>query len=151
MSGQTNPQGWTEHEVLVYLLNVIDTTGVQLDYNNAPVPAGRNVNGCRQKINKTKVALKPEMDAIKAGVPLAGAADGTPTNTPTKKAATPRKRKAKVDEEGNETEVTPKKGRGRTKKKLPTPEIEEDMEGEGVKTEVKDEDDDDILKEADDI
>ena len=69
-----------------------------------------------------------------------------------KKAATPRKRKAKTDEDGGDAEVTPKKARSRPKKKKsPTPEIEEDLEDEHVKEEVQDDDDDDILKEAEDI
>ncbi|KAI4614109.1 hypothetical protein J4E80_006800 [Alternaria sp. BMP 0032] len=135
------------NDQLVYLFTVIEANNVTFDFNIAPVPAGRNVNGCKQKIWKTKNALKPEMDAIKAGVALAGPAEGTPT----KKAATPRKRKVKADEDGDDAEVTPKKGRGRPKKKVPVPEAEEEMEDEGVKDEVKDEDDDDILKEADDI
>jgi hypothetical protein len=128
----------TNSEQLVYLLNVIEAGNVQLDYNVsipvytmkpsllllaralliditqiAPVPAGRNVNGCRQKINKTKLALKPEIDALKAGSPIAAAVTTPAGGTPTKKAATPRKRKPKTDDEGNTGEVTPKKGRGR--------------------------------------
>ena len=53
---------------------------------------------------------------MEAGVPVS---EVTP-----KKTATPRKRKAKTDEEGGDAEVTPKKGRGRPKKKKsPTPEV----------------------------
>ncbi|CAN9200955.1 unnamed protein product [Alternaria alternata] len=149
MSGQGNAQTWTEHEVLVYLLNVIEAGNVQLDYNIAPVPAGRNVNGCRQKINKTKLALKPEIDALKAGSPIAAAVTTPAGGTPTKKAATPRKRKPKTDDEGNTGEVTPKKGRGRPKKnKEPTPEAEEDQEDLGIKSEFGEDEVDDILKEA---
>jgi len=81
---------------------------------------------------------------MEAGVPV--------SEVTLKKAATPRKRKAKTDEDGGDAEVTPKKGRGYPKKKKePTPEVEEDLEDEAVKDEVKDDDDDDILKEADDI
>ncbi|CAN9312864.1 unnamed protein product [Alternaria alternata] len=149
MSGQGNAQSWTEHEVLVYLLSVIEAGNVQLDYNIAPVPAGRNVNGCRQKINKTKLALKPEIDALKAGSPIAAAVTTPAGGTPTKKAATPRKRKPKTDNEGNTGEVTPKKGRGRPKKnKEPTPEAEEDQEDLGIKPEFGEDEVDDILKEA---
>ncbi|CAN9467830.1 hypothetical protein J4E82_010733 [Alternaria postmessia] len=149
MSGQGNAQSWTEHEVLVYLLSVIEAGNVQLDYNNAPVPAGRNVNGCRQKINKTKLALKPEIDALKAGSPIAAAVTTPAGGTPTKKAATPLKRKPKTDDEGNTGEVTPKKGRGRPKKnKEPTPEAEEDQEDLGIKSEFGEDEVDDILKEA---
>ncbi|KAH6840477.1 hypothetical protein B0T12DRAFT_400077 [Alternaria alternata] len=149
MSGQGNAQSWTEHEVLVYLLNVIEAGNVQLDYNIAPVPAGRNVNGCRQKINKTKLALKPEIDALKAGSPIAAAVTTPAGGTPTKKAATPRKRKPKTDDEGNTGEVTPKKGRGRPKKnKEPTPGAEEDQEDLGIKSEFGEDEEDDILKEA---
>ncbi|RYN19780.1 hypothetical protein AA0112_g10985 [Alternaria arborescens] len=149
MSSQGNAQSWTEHEVLVYLLSVIEAGNVQLDYNNAPVPAGRNVNGCRQKMNKTKLALKPEIDALKAGSPIAAAVTTPAGGTPTKKAATPRKRKPKTDDEGNTGEVTPKKGRGRPKKnKEPTPEAEEDQEDLGIKSEFGEDEVDDILKEA---
>ncbi|RYN75598.1 hypothetical protein AA0117_g6297 [Alternaria alternata] len=149
MSGQGNAQSWTEHEVLVYLLSVIEAGNVQLDYNNAPVPAGRNVNGCRQKINNTKLALKPEIDALKAGSPIAAAVTTPAGGTPTKKAATPLKRKPKTDDEGNTGEVTPKKGRGRPKKnKEPTPEAEEDQEDLGIKSEFGEDEVDDILKEA---
>jgi hypothetical protein len=115
----------------------------------APVPAGRNVNGCRQKMNKTKLALKPEIDALKAGSPIAAAVTTPAGGTPTKKAATPRKRKPKIDDEGNTGEVTPKKGRGRPKKnKEPTPEAEEDQEDLGIKPEFGEDEVDDILKEA---
>ena len=164
----------TNSEQLVYLLSVIEAGNVQLDYNvsipvftmkpgvlllgralliditqNAPVPAGRNVNGCRQKINKTKLALKPEIDALKAGSPIAAAVTTPAGGTPTKKAATPLKRKPKTDDEGNTGEVTPKKGRGRPKKnKEPTPEAEEDQEDLGIKPEFGEDEVDDILKEA---
>ncbi|RYO48876.1 hypothetical protein AA0113_g9916 [Alternaria arborescens] len=149
MSSQGNAQSWTEHEVLVYLLSVIEAGNVQLDYNNAPVPAGRNVNGCRQKMNKTKLALKPEIDALKAGSPIAAVVTTPAGGTPTKKAATPRKRKPKTDNEGNTGEVTPKKGRGRPKKnKEPAPEAEEDQEDLGIKPEFGEDEVDDILKEA---
>jgi hypothetical protein len=156
----------TNSDQLVYLLSAMDSGNLQLDFNvsaqprppiceivfinvqqAAPVPAGRNVNGCRQKINKIKAALKPELDALKAGTPIAGPVD----TTPTKKAATPRKCKTKADDEGNEAEITPKKGRGRPKKTVPSPEVEQEQEDLGVKTEVKDEDEDDILKEAEQI
>ncbi|CAN9210095.1 unnamed protein product [Alternaria alternata] len=147
MSSQGNAQ--TNSGQLVYLLSVIEAGNVQLDYNIAPVPAGRNVNGCRQKINKTKLALKPEIDALKAGSPIAAAVTTPAGGTPTKKAATPRKRKPKTDNEGNTGEVTPKKGRGRPKKnKEPTPEAEEDQEDLGIKPEFGEDEVDDILKEA---
>lgn len=112
---------------------------------SAPVPAGRNVSGCTQKIRKVKNALKAEIDALKAGIPITAATEGALS----KKPATPRKRKPKADDEGNDAEITPKKGRGRPKKKAATPEIEEDQEDLGIKSEFHGEDEeDDILKEA---
>ena len=98
----------------------------------APVPSGRNVSGCRQKINKVKVALKPELDALKAGEAIASPAPASPTKKPT----TPRKRKTKTDEDGATSEATPKKARGRPKKKAMTP--EEDPENIVVKGECED-------------
>ncbi|KAL1794387.1 hypothetical protein ACET3X_007808 [Alternaria dauci] len=146
-------QGWTEREFLVYLLSALDSANIQIDYNSAPVPAGRNANGCRQKINKTKLALKPEIDALKAGLPIAAAFTSPVDGSPTKKAVTPRKRKPKADDEGNTGEVTPKKARGRPKKnKEPAPKTEEDQQELGVKTEVNSEDKEyDTLKEAESI
>jgi hypothetical protein len=38
---------------------------------NAPIPAGRNANGCSQKINKMKTTLRADIDALKAGEPIA--------------------------------------------------------------------------------
>ena len=95
----------------------------------APVPVGRNVNGCRQKINKLKAALKPEMDALKNGETLPAPAGGSMP----KKTATPKKRKGKTDDEGNgDVEASPaKKGRGRPKKKAAEPEVEQDEEVHG--------------------
>ncbi|KAH8634346.1 hypothetical protein IG631_09746 [Alternaria alternata] len=167
MSGQGNAQSWTEHEVVRSLPSTYETAKLTVDSSStssassrlamcnstttqiAPVPAGRNVNGCRQKINKTKLALKPEIDALKAGSPIAAAVTTPAGGTPTKKAATPRKRKPQTDNEGNTGEVTPKKGRGRPKKnKEPTPEAEEDQEDLGIKPEFGEDEVDDILKEA---
>ncbi|KAB2104279.1 hypothetical protein AG0111_0g7840 [Alternaria gaisen] len=115
-------QGWTEHEVLVYLLSAMESANMQIDFNSAPVPAGRN-----------------------AGIPITAATEGALS----KKPATPRKRKPKADDEDNDAEITPKKGRGRPKKKAATPEIGEDQEDLGIKSEFHGEDEeDDILKEA---
>jgi hypothetical protein len=105
-------------------------------------PPGRNASGFKQKLNALKNSLKPEWEAMEAGVPIS-------LNIP-KKAATPRKRKAKTDDEGNTGEITPKKGRGRPKKKSPTPEVENDQDDLDIKSEIKGEDEDeyDILEEA---
>lgn len=73
------------------------------------MPIGRNASGIRQKINKLKNAMRPEIDALKAGEPLAASRDGTP-----KKSATGRKRKA---EDAGNADGTPKKRGGRKKKK----------------------------------
>lgn len=68
----------------------------------------------------------------------APAPEGTPKKTP----ATPRKRKAKTDDEGNASESTPKKGRGRPKKKAAASEPEKGEENLGVKDEPKEDIDD---------
>ncbi|KAI4607591.1 hypothetical protein J4E83_009488 [Alternaria metachromatica] len=136
--------GWSDRDLLSSLLYLVNKNGSVFNYNEGCYPAGRNASGFKQKINALKNVLKPEWEAMEAGVPVS---EVTP-----KKAATPRKRKAKTDEDADDAEVTPKKGRGRPKKKKePTPEVEEDLEDETVKEEVKDDDDDDILKEAEDI
>ncbi|KAL6710573.1 hypothetical protein ACN47E_008621 [Coniothyrium glycines] len=100
-------QGWSDHELLVYLISAMEHSNWAPDFNNAPIPVGRNANGIRQKLTKVKHSLRPELDALKAGQPLAVTSEATP-----KKTATPRKRKVK--DEG-ETEATPTK-RGRKKK-----------------------------------
>ncbi|KAF2853945.1 hypothetical protein T440DRAFT_496772 [Plenodomus tracheiphilus IPT5] len=118
--------GWTEHEVLVYVLSGMEHSHFKIDYNNAPIPAGRNANGIRQKINKMLIALKPELDALKAGQPLP-TTEATPKKTPT-----PRKRKGKGDDAGD-GDGSPKK-RGRPKKSV-TPKDEVDEEDIPVKKE----------------
>lgn len=114
----------TDSAQLVFLLGAIKHHGFQIDYNVSqdltyviqnltfsqavPVPAGRNANGIRQKINRMLNAFKPELDALKAGEPLP-ATEGTP-----KKTSTVRKRKDKSEDTGD-ADGSPKK-RGRPKK-----------------------------------
>ncbi|KAF2123402.1 hypothetical protein P153DRAFT_371720 [Dothidotthia symphoricarpi CBS 119687] len=170
-------QGWNDKELvlihqlhtthphtnspqLVCLLNVIEHSGVALDfkvhlsrspnrrihtltrYQGAPYPPGRTASGFSQKIQALQKTLKPEFDAMKAGVPFEGAA--TAASTP-KKNATPRKRKAKADE-GGDAEGTPAKKRGRAKKADLVVESELEVEMD-IKPEVVDEDgvDDEIF------
>lgn len=102
---------------------------------NAPVPPGRNVSACLQKINKMKNALRAEIDALKTGEPL-------PTSTAE---ATPRKRKAKAkgeDANGDAADGSPKKrGRGRlSKKKEAEAKAEAEEREERIKSEMMDED-----------
>jgi hypothetical protein len=85
-----------------------------------------------QKINKLKIALRAEIDAIKAGVALEGPVDAT-----SKKTATPRKRKGAAAEDDGDG--TPKK-RGRAKK-IAAPEVV-------IKDEVKGEQDEDVKDEV---
>ncbi|KAH7390590.1 hypothetical protein BKA66DRAFT_568530 [Pyrenochaeta sp. MPI-SDFR-AT-0127] len=103
--------GWTEHEVLVYLLSAIEHSNLKIDFAAAPVPFGRNANGCSQKFHRIKHALRSEIDALKSGEPFASSAEGTP-----KKTATPRKRKLKGENELNENADGSPKKRGRPKK-----------------------------------
>ncbi|KAH8727967.1 hypothetical protein GQ44DRAFT_770026 [Phaeosphaeriaceae sp. PMI808] len=98
--------GWNEHEVLVYLLSAIEYSNAKIDYANAPAPAGRNPNGCSQKMNKIKIALRAEIDAIKNG----GAAEPQTKDTP-KKAAGRKRKSAAVEDD---SDISPKK-RERTK------------------------------------
>ncbi|KAG9186093.1 hypothetical protein G6011_02649 [Alternaria panax] len=141
---KTPKSGWSDRELLVSVLYLINKTGSVFNYNDGCYPPGRNANGFKQKLNALKNSLRPEWEAMEAGVPIS-------LDLPPKKPATPRKRKAKTDDAGDAGEVTPKKGRGRPKKKEPTPEVEDDHENIEVKAEKKDEDEDDILKEADAI
>jgi hypothetical protein len=65
----------------------------------APAPADRNADGCRQKMNKIKIALRAEIDAIKNRESNEASADITP------KKAAGRKRKATPTD--NDGELTP--------------------------------------------
>ncbi|KAH9861586.1 hypothetical protein J1614_011336 [Plenodomus biglobosus] len=120
--------GWTEHEFLVYVLSAMEHSQLKIDYNSAPIPVGRNANGIRQKFNKMLIALKPEMDALKAGEPLPNT-ESTPKKTPTS-----RKRKTKSGDAGD-GDGSPKK-RGHPKKSA-TPEAA--FNDEHVKYEVQNE------------
>jgi hypothetical protein len=105
---------------------------------NAPAPAGRNANGCAQKMFKTKNALRAEIDAIKNGDPIEASA---PAESTPKKAAstskTPRKHKGKADGEGD-ANATPSK-RVRKQKGTAAEKIEDDDEPI-IKPEIEDED-----------
>jgi hypothetical protein len=92
---------------------------------NAPAPAGRNTNGCAQKMIKIKNALRAEIDAVKKGesTAIAGGSDATPKKTGG------RKRKTAIDDD---REDTPKK-RGRAKKNA-VPDVEMEVK---VKNEPK--------------
>jgi hypothetical protein len=91
---------------------------ILIPFQNAPCPAGRNANGCAQKILKIKNALRAEIDAVKKGgsIATAGASYATPKKTGG------RKRKTATDED---SEGTPKK-RGRAKKNA-DPEMEAEV------------------------
>ncbi|CBY02220.1 hypothetical protein IAQ61_006806 [Plenodomus lingam] len=123
--------GWTEHEVLVYILSGMEHSKFKIDYSNAPIPVGRSADGIRQKINKLVLALKPEMDALKGGQSLPTTTTAS-ESTPRKK-ATPRKRKGKVEDADNAGGSPKKRGRP---KKIVTPKDEADDEDINVKEEV---------------
>lgn len=92
---------------------------------NAPVPPGRNPNGCSQKINKVKIALRPEIDALQSGEAFTLPAQGAP-----KKPAIPRKRKPKSEEIiKDDVDGSPKKRRAGNKK------VETDSEEVHIKPE----------------
>jgi hypothetical protein len=168
---------WTEHDLvskdqfltqtrthitqLVSLVNVIETSGVTLDFkvcstdalqptrlvsNNAQsaqYPVGRNANGFSQKFNVLKKTLRPEIDAIKAGVPFDGAnttlkKTATPKKPAAPKSDTPRKRKASKSDDGSE-DAAPKK-RGRPKKVVKKEEEDADA-GLDAQNEIAEEDD----------
>lgn len=106
-------------------------------YQNAPVPAGRTISGCTQKINKLRVAMRAEIDAIKAGHAASATATARDTSPPKKGRA---KRKASEDED---VESPPKKKRGGKKKVVSPDVVEEEEEEKGdiyVKSELQDED-----------
>lgn len=113
---------------------------------NTPRPGGRSVIACKARVERLVKTLKDDLEALRAGQPIA---DGD-NNTPKKKTAagTPRKRKAKG--EGAEgVNGTPTK-RGRKKKAEVEAEVEigaddDDVEEKfQVKTEPKEEEDVDV-------
>ncbi|KAJ4375078.1 hypothetical protein N0V83_002158 [Neocucurbitaria cava] len=132
---------WTEHEMLVYIFSAMEHGNLKIDFNKAPVPAGRNASGCSQKFGRMVRGLRAEIDALQAGLPLpsttaAAAADGGSGQATPKKVganAGGRKRKAKGEEDGS-----PKKQRGRSKKNAV--QVEENEEEHLVKREVQDDD-----------
>ncbi|KAF2195346.1 hypothetical protein K469DRAFT_698929 [Zopfia rhizophila CBS 207.26] len=129
--------GWTDREKLCYLVLCMDSAG-KINFDDVPLPAGRSAIACRRMVERLKGQLKGDIERMKSGQPLSDEAGGT------KKAATPRKKKAegeegtpktpgkrKVKQEGEE-DGSPKK-RGRKKKET------ENLEAGEIKTEVKEE------------
>ncbi|KZM22300.1 uncharacterized protein EKO05_0000186 [Ascochyta rabiei] len=116
-SAETNkPKSWSDRELLVYILSVIEHSKVTINYANAPAPAGRNSSGCAQKMGKLKKALRKEIDAVKNGG-LAGDAKA--------------KGKRKADfEEGEVEEKARKRGRARKIAEAESEEVAEVSEEE---------------------
>ncbi|KAF2853943.1 hypothetical protein T440DRAFT_546356 [Plenodomus tracheiphilus IPT5] len=129
---------WTDKERLTYLYALLETSNTKLDFHSTPRPAGRSLIACQRMMERLKLTLKDELEALKAGVPLpennsnnGGAGKKTPSTTP-------RKRKTKGDA-GADGEATPTK-RGRKKKDV-VEDKGDDEEGDlGIKAETKDED-----------
>ncbi|OAL01335.1 hypothetical protein IQ06DRAFT_140014 [Phaeosphaeriaceae sp. SRC1lsM3a] len=115
--------GWTDHELLICLLNLVNNDNIKLNYEEGVYPANRNANGFRQKINTLKRDMKTEIESYKSGgsadaSPKKKAVDGTP------KAKGGRKRKAASDDDDDNA---PKK-RGRPAKKTAVEEEEGESE-----------------------
>ncbi|KAF9696751.1 hypothetical protein EKO04_005590 [Ascochyta lentis] len=100
--------GWTEHELLVYILGAIEHSNAKIDFSNAPVPAGRNASGCVQKIGRVKNALRKEIDALEVE----------------KKGK--RKVESEDDVEGEQKQIKKAKKGGRAAKVVETEESEEE-------------------------
>ncbi|KNG50692.1 hypothetical protein TW65_02070 [Stemphylium lycopersici] len=88
--GNKSGKGWTDRQ------------------RNAPRPDGKSVGACRIMVDRLKGTLKSDLAALR------GLDDNEVNDTP-KKAATPRKRKAKGEDAGSEDAATPTK-RGQKKK-----------------------------------
>lgn len=133
------------HTQLAYFVSLVEFSKVKLDYNvghppsfptvtntrtqNAPRPEGKSVGACQIMVHRLKGTLKTELEALKNGNAMP-----EESSTP-KKAATPRKRKVK-DVDGGE-EATPAK-KGHKKKEVvpePEPEVEDDEDMMTIKGE----------------
>ncbi|KAF2005888.1 hypothetical protein P154DRAFT_389657, partial [Amniculicola lignicola CBS 123094] len=97
---------WTYRVQFTYLVALIEQSSVKLDFENTPRPAGRTLIACQRMVDRLKVTLKAELEALKTGQPIS--TDGEPKTPKTPK----RKSKAANDGEKN---ASPKK-RGRPAK-----------------------------------
>ncbi|KAF2656061.1 hypothetical protein K491DRAFT_778326 [Lophiostoma macrostomum CBS 122681] len=110
---------WSDREKLVYLYALMEASSTgSFNYNACPKPAGRTLVACQLMVGRLKNALKDDLEALKAGDPIA-AEDGVPKGVRTPKTPktpkTPSKRKTK----GAEEDGSPKKrGRPAAKKKI---------------------------------
>lgn len=121
------------HHQLTYLFALIENSNIKFDYNASPPlphpqtcpltqppqntlrPAGRSVIACQRMMERMKLTLKDELEALKSGAPIQD-------STPKKAVSTPRKRAAKENGDGTPTK------RGRKKKAEVQVEAEADDE-----------------------
>ncbi|KAH7354567.1 hypothetical protein BKA66DRAFT_430409 [Pyrenochaeta sp. MPI-SDFR-AT-0127] len=127
---------WSDAEKIAYLIVLCENEGkVESKIAHAPIPAGRSIISCKKLLWRLKEKHKTDIQKIKAGQPIATAVEGEATTSP-EKLKTPRKRKAKVQNEGEasgDTDGSPMKKTGTGKKKCDT--FEEDEVKEQVKEE----------------
>ncbi|KAF2030830.1 hypothetical protein EK21DRAFT_111497 [Setomelanomma holmii] len=124
--------GWSEHEIYLCLMNIIEKSGVQPDFKNIAYPPGRTAKGFSQKFVALKKDLKPELDAINSGQPLSDAPAFKNKSGDGSAKSTLRKRKSNDDGVDGEDESTKKRG-GSKKNASSEPEemkIKEEPKGE---------------------
>ncbi|KAF2789338.1 hypothetical protein K505DRAFT_378288 [Melanomma pulvis-pyrius CBS 109.77] len=127
-TGKEAGSSWTDRERLVYLVALMETSSPKLDFNNTPRPAGRSLIACQRMVTRLKTTVKADLEALRAGQPVAAAANGDAAQGKknSKKPRTP-KRKNKANSEDVQ-DTSPKK-RGRKADAEPTVKEESDENG----------------------
>lgn len=111
------------------------------DFKNSPLPSGRTPLACERMVGRLRDSYKDDIAALRAGMPLPVADDGTAAGnskkSPVKRKpkaegagadGSPKKRKSKG--EAADADGTPKKRGRKPKKAEPQPEIQGDDEEE---------------------
>jgi hypothetical protein len=108
---------------------------------DAPVPFGRSLVSCKKLLYRLKEKHKDDIEKIRASQPLTATAAPAADGDKPEKPKTPRKRKSKVDVEGEAEESPKKKATPRKKKGAAVPVKEEES-----KEEVKEENGEDAME-----
>jgi hypothetical protein len=113
---------------------------------DAPVPFGRSLVSCKKLLYRLNQKHKDDIEKIKAGQPLTATAAPAAGGDKPDKPKTPRKRKSKVEVEG-EAEESPKKKATPRKKKGEAEKTNEEIDDvEEFKEEIKEENGEDEME-----
>ncbi|KAF2088421.1 hypothetical protein K490DRAFT_64471 [Saccharata proteae CBS 121410] len=73
---KTAGSSWTEQDKIVFLLDLMETGAMTIDWKKANLPAGRTRNACSLMLRRLRTAHQAELDELKAARATASSSAG---------------------------------------------------------------------------